>query len=304
MFASTGRWHVIGEAADGVSAIQSVRALCPDVVLLDVELAGLSGIETARRILAVERDTKILFMSAHRSWDIAQIALDTGARGYLLKSDAGHELVTALDVVAAGGWFISGVLVGRSRARKRSQEARRARVHEVAFYSDPMSRLDALARFTAGALGDEKIVAACIVGGRREAFHERLSALGVDVDRAIHMGRYLPVDVSELIAGVMIGGQPDETRLWKMGASLLARAARSSKDTCPRVALCGEGCAVLVDEGRVDAAVRLEHLWDEFAKACNIDVFCVHSTRGGDREEDGETRRKLTAEHSSVHGAS
>jgi DNA-binding NarL/FixJ family response regulator len=301
MLADSRRSHTVAEAADGLHAIESARTLQPDFILLDIELSPFNGIETARRILAAEPGSKVIFMSAHRSWDIAEVALATGARGYLLKADAGRELLPALDAVAAGGRFISGALVGRLRERyKNGNGVPRPRCHEVAFCRDHGSHLDALAHFTEAALSGGKTVMAATVSSRRHEFHDKLQARSVDVDLAISQGRYVPLDVSELLSQILVADEPDEQRFWNAAVSLVAGAARASGGESRRIAICGEGCGTLAAEGRVDTAVRLEHLWDEFAKACNVEIFCTYSPPAA-RDEAHDVVRRITAKHSAVH---
>ena len=202
MLMNNRRWQVVGEAADAPDAIQSAQALRPDVILLDVELGALNGIETARRILAVDPGSKILFVSAHRSWDIAGAALSTGARGYLLKSDAGHELLPALETVVRGGRFISAGLLGHDLDTQRTLAGHhRPRCHEAAFYAEDTSMLDGLAQFAAAALNVGKSAVVVITERRRARFDERLQAKGVDIDLAISEGRYIPLDVAEMSFG-------------------------------------------------------------------------------------------------------
>jgi len=113
MLVKSGRWRVIDEGADGLEAIQKARVHQPDLILLDIELPVLTGLEAARRILAHDPSAKILFLSLHRSWDIAEAALSTGARGYILKPNAGHELLPGMEAVAEGRRFVSTALAGR-----------------------------------------------------------------------------------------------------------------------------------------------------------------------------------------------
>src|SRR5436190_19108717 len=102
----SAHWHIVGEAADGPDAIEKAVALRPDLILLDVGLSTLNGIETARRILAHDSNLRILYVSEHRSWDIAEAALGTGARGYICKSDSGRELLPAMDAIVDGRRFV------------------------------------------------------------------------------------------------------------------------------------------------------------------------------------------------------
>ncbi len=106
-------WQIVGEASDGWDAIEQVERLDPGLILLDVALPRLNGIETAARLLERTPAPKILFMSAHTSPDIADAALATGAHGYLLKGDAGSELLRAMEIVALGKRFVSSQLAGR-----------------------------------------------------------------------------------------------------------------------------------------------------------------------------------------------
>jgi DNA-binding NarL/FixJ family response regulator len=104
---ANGRWLLVAEAADGASAVEQARALRPDLILLDVSLPSLNGIEAAQRILAENPALRILFLSEHRSYDIVDAALATGARGYVVKTDAGRELLSAMEAVVAGRSFTS-----------------------------------------------------------------------------------------------------------------------------------------------------------------------------------------------------
>ena len=297
MLAHNRRWRVAAEAADGAEAFHLLSVERPDLILLDVELATINGIETAKRIREADPDSRILFMSAHRSWDIAEIALATGARAYILKSDAGRELLPALEAVDGGDWFISGALVGRVRQRTKSaRDTAIVHSHEAAFCATHQMQLDLLARFAEAALADGKTVIAATAASRRAAFDANLRARGVDVDLVLRRGRYIPLDVDEMLSRFMVDGRPDEARFWKAGISLLARAAQANGGH-PRVAACGEGCGTLAADGKMEAAIKLEHLWDGFARACNVDVFCSYSAAiaGSDAGD------RIAAEHSAVH---
>lgn len=103
-------WTVVGEGSDGLEAVQQADELKPDLILLDVELPTVNGIEAARRILSMNPQARVLFVSAHSSRDIADAALSAGARGYVLKADAGHELLPAMEAVLADRPYISSVL--------------------------------------------------------------------------------------------------------------------------------------------------------------------------------------------------
>jgi DNA-binding NarL/FixJ family response regulator len=104
--------QAIGEVSDGLDAVQQAQELQPDLILLDIGLPTINGIEVAKRIREVSPASKILFVSENRSPEIAEQALNTGAGGYVLKSDAVSDLLPAIKAVLQGKRFISASLAG------------------------------------------------------------------------------------------------------------------------------------------------------------------------------------------------
>src|ERR1700731_3965887 len=100
-------WSVVGEAADGKEAVEKVVLLEPDIALLDISMPGLNGLEAAREIMGRGCRTKILILSVHDSQDVIQQVLDSGARGYVLKSDAMKDLIAAVDAVRSNKTFFT-----------------------------------------------------------------------------------------------------------------------------------------------------------------------------------------------------
>ena len=98
--------YVCWEASDGLEAVQKAEELQPDLILLDIGLPKLNGIEVARRIRKVSLRSKILFVSQESSAEAVQEALGTGARGYVVKTDAGSELLEAVNAVLRGERFV------------------------------------------------------------------------------------------------------------------------------------------------------------------------------------------------------
>jgi len=100
-------WEVSGEAKDGREAVQQAGELKPDLVLLDIGMPNLNGIDAARQILATCPATSILVLTMHYSPQVVQEVLAVGARGFLLKSDAGRDLVTAVEAVQHSRTFFT-----------------------------------------------------------------------------------------------------------------------------------------------------------------------------------------------------
>lgn len=102
--------EIVGQASDGLEAVQQAEKLQPDLVLLDVGLPGLNGVRATRRILEVSPASRVLMVSQTHSAEIAEAALSMGARGYVVKSDAARDLLPAIDAVLQGKRFLSASL--------------------------------------------------------------------------------------------------------------------------------------------------------------------------------------------------
>jgi DNA-binding NarL/FixJ family response regulator len=107
-------FQVVGEASDGLEAVHKAQELQPDLMVLDIGLPTLNGIEVARRIRELCPECKILFMSQVSSADVAQEAFSLGAMGYVVKANAGRELLLAVDEVCQGRQFVSKGLPSRN----------------------------------------------------------------------------------------------------------------------------------------------------------------------------------------------
>ncbi|HUI05900.1 MAG TPA: response regulator transcription factor [Verrucomicrobiae bacterium] len=109
-------WEVCGEVVTGREAVEQARRLKPDVVVMDITMPELNGLEATRQILKDAPETRILILTVHDSEDLVCEVFRAGARGYLLKSDAGRELATAIGALHEGKRFctakITDILLG------------------------------------------------------------------------------------------------------------------------------------------------------------------------------------------------
>jgi DNA-binding NarL/FixJ family response regulator len=92
-------WEVCGEASNGREAVEKALELSPDVVILDVGMPNLNGLEATRQIIKAKPETRILILTLHDSGALVRDVVNAGARGFLLKSDAARDLVTAVDAL-------------------------------------------------------------------------------------------------------------------------------------------------------------------------------------------------------------
>jgi DNA-binding NarL/FixJ family response regulator len=100
-------WTVVGEAANGRDAVEKIMALKPDVVVMDLTMPQLNGLEATRQILKEAPRTAVMILSVNESEDIVHEVLSAGARGFMLKSDAGKDLLVAVEGLQQGRPFFS-----------------------------------------------------------------------------------------------------------------------------------------------------------------------------------------------------
>jgi CheY-like chemotaxis protein len=311
-------FQTIVEAQDGVEAIELAQALQPDLILLDIGLPKLDGIEAARRIRELAPRSKILFVSQESSVEVVQAAFNLGASGFVVKMDAGSELLTAVDAVLRGERFVGSRFAGHGftgasdagaskRLRSNSVLApfqhsmEVAGCHEAGFYSDDRSFLDDVTEFIGAALmvGNAAIVVA--TESHRDSLLQRLQAYGSDIGAAIEQGRYISLDAADTLSTFMLNGLPDPVRFFKLLGSLIATAAEAARGEQARVAIFGEMCHLLWAQGNVQAAIQIEKLGNQLAKTYDLDILCGYSLGSVQGGMDSHIFQRICAEHSAVH---
>jgi DNA-binding NarL/FixJ family response regulator len=297
---SSPRWQIVGEASDGLEAIEKARVLRPDLILLDIGMPTLNGIQAAARILADNPKARILFMSEHRSSEVVEAALATGASGYLIKSEASAELMRAMSAAVFGWPFLSPSLAAQNVAEWKDQQARKGARHLAGFYPDEVSMLDDYATFAEGVLKAGTALIVLAIDAHREALQQRLLAQGVDVERAMRERQYLPLDVAEFLSLFMRGDVPDDTRFRAEVTSVLRDAAKTPAGEPRHVAAWGECAPTLWRQGNAEAAVRVEQLWDEVAAQHGVDTLCGYSGRSF-TPDDEPIFQQIGAVHSMIH---
>jgi DNA-binding NarL/FixJ family response regulator len=199
--------QVVSEASGGLEAVQKAQELRPDLILLDIGLPTINGIEAARRILQHAPKTIILFVSEQRSSDIVREALRTGAGGYVLKSKAATELVTAVEAVLQGKEFLSPSLIGPARVGRENEHVEprsRQQVdqHELKLYTDHAALADDFAQFTEGALNNGNAVVIIATESLRTGIFQRLRTNGVNLGGAAE--QYFPLDISDPLSRLAV----------------------------------------------------------------------------------------------------
>ena len=309
---------IVGEDTDGLQALQRANKLQPDLILLDIGLPSLNGIEVARQILKLSPKSKILFVSQESSADLVREALALGALGYVVKWDAGKELLTAVEAVVQGRHYLSSGLSSQSRADATDTQAIRfltqagspiagaekkdiPRSHEVEFYSDDAAFVIGFTPFIEAALEAGNAVVVIATESHRKSLFQRLQEHGVDVASAIEQGRYVSLDVADTLSTFMVNDLPDAARCFKVAGDLVMEAAKAAQREPPRVAVCGECAPILWAQGKADAAIQVEHLWDEIARKHEVDILCGYVLNSFQCEQESHVHERICAEHSAVY---
>ena len=292
-------WQIISEASDGLEAVQKAQDLKPEIILLDIGLPKLNGIEAARQIRQLSPSSKIVFLSQNNDRDFVRAALSTGALGYVWKADAEGELLPAVEAALRGKQFVSGSLKGYEFTDTSVEKT--AHRHEALFYSDDTVLLDSFTRFIAAALKAGNSAIVVITESHREGLVSRLKAQGLDVDAATQQGTYIQLDVNKTFSTFMVNDMPDSTRFFPVVRGLIEAAAKAARQPHHGVVACGEGTSVLWAEGKANAAIRVEQLWDEVGKTFGVDILCGFALSSFHGEEDEHFFQSICAEHSAVY---
>ena len=172
--------------------------------------------------------------------------------------------------------------------------------HVVQLYGDDGFLLDDLSRFIGTALGAGEAALVIATKEHRDGLARRLKMWGLDTTWAVAQGRYVALDASETLAKITLNGWPDAARFADVVGGLIERVRAASGSEPRGVAAFGEMVALLWVEGKPDAAIRLEQLWNDLARTHPFSLRCAYPMSSFCREEHGDLLLKICAEHSGV----
>ena len=172
--------------------------------------------------------------------------------------------------------------------------------HVVQFYKEDSALLDGLGRFIGTALGagDGAIVIA--TKEHREGLQRRLKARTLDTAAAARQGRFICIDAAETLAKFIVDGWPDAGRFAETIGEPLQRARKAAEGENPRIAAFGEMVALLWQEGKHEAAIALEQLWNNLAGSHEFMLLCAYPMECFSHGEHAQPFLKVCAEHSGV----
>ena len=172
--------------------------------------------------------------------------------------------------------------------------------HAVHFYEDDAIFIDSLSEFVGAALGSGGACVVIATQQHHQSLNESLRDNAIDIHRIAAEGRYVPLDAHETLSQFMVTGGPDAARFRAAIEPVLQRARRSMRRNNAALAAFGEMVAVLWGEGRREAAIELEHLWNDLALSHQFNLRCAYPLQGFAREDNAGLFSQICAQHTEV----
>lgn len=282
----------VAEASDGLEAVKKASVSQPDLIVLDISLPILNGLEVAKRVRNLVPAARILFCSVESDSELVKEALSLG-EGYIYKPGLRNDLLPAIEAVLRGEQFVSRNLGlnGRTDAHR----------HEVQFYSADSVLLECFTRFLATALKADNAAIVLATKSHREGLIQNLKGEGFDVDDAIQKGTYISLDAADMLSTIMVNGVPDLPRFLDGLTGVIASVAKAAKKEHLRIAICGECVGLLCALGNTKAAIQLERVGNDLVKTHNVDIMCAYPLSSFHDAKDVQAFQSICAEHTAVY---
>lgn len=308
----------IHTVSDGLKAIQEAQRLQPSLILLDIGLPSVNGIEAARQIRKLSPTSQIIFVTQESSAYIVQEALDIGASGYVVKADVGTELIPALTAVLRGKQFVGSRFAGHDFKEAKdlcTRDGASHRVvhalsippiseiayhHEVQFYSDDESFLKGFTEFIEASLKDGSSIIVLATRSHLDGLLLRLQERGINMAAASDQRRYNPFDCMDVLSRFMVNDLPDPTTFFKVAGDLIDAASSGTGGAHRRVVACGELAPLLLMQSKPESAIRVEQLWDRLVRSHGLDTLCGYPLSSFHTEHSTNLFQRICELHSVV----
>ncbi len=301
VLAQISQIQIIGEASDGLEAVQKATELQPDLIVLDIGLPNLNGIEAARRIRKLSPKSEILFVSQESSADVVQVALSLGALGYVVKIHAGKDLVVAVESVLQGRRFLGSGLTGHFMAPADViASGDNEQTHAVQFYTDDNFWRDNVGEFLCRTVSEGKSVIVCATRPHVAAVHQSMQAHDIDVEQLEKLGRFITLDAADTLLKFMNSDLPDQRKFESLLGPVIRHAEAAAVAKNGQVTIIGEMVALLWAAEKTDATIKLEQLWNDLARTHPFHLRCAYPASGFQGGLMDQPYASICAQHSAV----
>jgi hypothetical protein len=160
--------------------------------------------------------------------------------------------------------------------------------------------LDGFTSFIAGGLNAGNAVVVLATEAHRQGLLQKLQTQGFNLDALIKSGSYISMDTREILSSFMVDDQPDPDQLWSVVSSLVNTASKAPNGATRRVIACGECAPFLWTQGKLDAALRVEELWDAASRQYGLRILCGYASGNFQGQEDQRIFQRICSLHSIV----
>lgn len=295
--------EIVCQVADGETAVKKAAELKPELILLDIGIPRLNGLEAAKEIGKLPHTPKIIFVTQELSPEVVNEAFRIGASGFVAKMNAGTELLLAVDTVLRGGRFISRCVAPLELSSSDSFPRLPSEVHEVGFYTDDSLLLCDMIDFVARAIESGRACIVIATESHQSSLIVGLKRQGLDVESAIEKGTLVPVDVVQAISEFVTNGMLNESLFLKTVGDLIATVSNAAAKQDGPVAIYGEGADILRQQGNLETAIQVEKLVHVLDRRYRLEILCGYSVGVTAARMTSQVMERISAEHSASHYA-
>jgi DNA-binding NarL/FixJ family response regulator len=259
--------------------------------VLDVAMPDLDGFQTLKQLRRDDPATRVVFLTMHRDDELVAAAIKEGAHGYVLKSRAHLDLISAIEHALAGRLCVPSLTSLTTVPGSR---------HAVQFHANDSRFLDDVSQFVGATLRSGEQIVMVVSEATRIGVDQRLQARQMNVAMLSERGQYVAEDSALALSHMMIDGRPDRERLAEIVHGLDHLRLAFQKRPNGRLTIFGDMAVTLCRNGNFEAALEIERIWNELTHAlpfftvCSYPIDCF-------TQSDARTRlRNVCDEHNAV----